>query len=233
MKINQLLVNTAIVVILGVVFYGTSMLISNFTAGRQDTFSQDRQMAERFLEEQNWLDASPHLIRLTEADPYNGYAFYSLAVSYYNLRRNVKQQISQLHEEQTDEIDLDLLVTLEENFRNFDNLCLDAFEKSTGFLRYRRLALLNLALLRVEREEWLPAIDYLEQFVSEGYFTNRGLDSFQSLGRGGEQVIDDETIPESETKLHRFAKFWEVIDKEKELRGSNYSLPQLPPRRGS
>ncbi len=228
MKIRQLLINLVVAVALGLVFYTSSLLIGNFTSGKQDTFSEDRQLADRYLDQQNWLDASRHLLRMSETDPYNGYAFYNLAVCFYSLRQNVKRQIDQVKEAQSADVDLDLMESLEDSYRNFDELCLNSFQRAAQFLRYRRLALLNLAMLSVEREEWEQAIYNLEQFVDEGFFTSRGLDEFRSLGRGGRQVIDDDTNPISETRLHYFERFWDVVEKEVELRGFTLSPLQVP-----
>ena len=230
MKIRQLLINLVVAMALGLVFYVSTLLIGNFTTGEQNTFSEDRRLADQYLDQQNWQDASRHLLRLSEADPYNGYAFYNLAVCYYSLRQKAKRDINQLKEEQAADVDLDLIESLEENFRNFDQLCRISFRRATEFLRYRRLALLNLALISVDREEWEEAIDNLEQFVDEGYFTSRGLDAFQSLGQGGRRMIDDQTGPISESRLHRFPRFWEVVEKEVELRGFNLSPLEVFPR---
>ena len=104
-------------------------------------------------------------------------------------------------------------------------------EKSSEYPLYRRRSLYFLALINADRGELETALEFLQEFVEDGYWLDDGLANVWQFGRGGKVMTyrDAEITPA--TRLHQFSRFWELVDQEYLARLENFPM-DYPPREG-
>jgi tetratricopeptide (TPR) repeat protein len=201
-------------------FCGT-FYVSTFMWGKVDekppsdtNFSKARVAADDFVSSRRWEMAADRYKRMTEEDPYNGYAWYRLGTSYNNVRFESQSEIRV--ENQSLSPSAQQIEHLKELIAKYDQLALEAHETARKFLRYRSKSLFQLAIIHSDLLDYEASLECLREFVEGGYWTGHGLDSVSRLGAGGRAMMEQEVLVNSRTRLHAFEEFWELVDKERQ-----------------
>lgn len=205
-------------------FCGT-FYVSTFMWGKVDekppsdsNFSKSRVAADDFVSSRRWEMAAARYKRMTEQDPYNGYAWYRLGTSYNNVRFESQYQIRV--EEESASPSAKNVERLQELIAKHDKLALEAHDTAKNFLRYRSKSLFQMAIIYADLADYEASLKCLREFVEGGYWTFRGLDSVQRLGVGGRAMNDQEILVSSRTRLHALEEFWELVDMELQQQNS-------------
>lgn len=209
-----------ILAILCSAFYAMLMMVGQMNDQQNSLFSRNRIMADRFFRAQQWPAAAKHYELLLEEDPFNGLAWNCLAHSRLASRIELEDEINDalaasMNPEQMEVLYLEAK-TLEEQ-------AIAAYENAVKFLRYRRRSLFNMAHALVFKGNWESAMDCLDQFLDEGYFTDQGFDMFRHLGRGGQEMVDAAPEEDRTVRLHQFKRFWEIVERESSLRKRSFT----------
>lgn len=216
MNLNRVFRDGGILLILCLAFYAMAAAVSQLRDDEENRlFSKTRIRADRAFKAKQWPEAIEYYRALTEEDPYNGLAWNSMAYAYLACRLELDDAIEEALEDPDAE---EHLAELYRQAREYEDQTIEAYEKSTQFLRYRRRSLLNLTLAYILRSDWELAMDCLESYLNEGYFTNQGIASFRQYGRGGPQMVDAEIEDPQRVRLHQFPRFWELVERENKLR---------------
>jgi tetratricopeptide (TPR) repeat protein len=198
-------------------FCGT-FYVSTFMWGKVDNkppldtnFSSSRMSADEFIKTRQWEMAADRYKRMTESDPFNGYAWYRLGTCYNNLRFETQYQIRM--ERESPSPSAKKIESWIEDVANYDLSALEAHRRAREFLRYRGKSLYQMAIIHADRSEYSAALEILQEFIDNGHWTFNGLDKIDRLGAGDRSVVQNEEA-NSITRLHAFEKFWELVDKE-------------------
>jgi tetratricopeptide (TPR) repeat protein len=192
-------------------FYFSANAIDGFVESDDRVFSRDRRLADQYFDDRNWEQASFHFQRLTEQDKFNGYAWFQLAVCQLGLRAEIVSEAAAKRVNGATEEELE---TLELKQSQIEDQVVDSLLQASKFLRHRRRSLVNLAIIYTGRKEWDTAIGYLETYVKEGNLLTRSLEHISSLGIGGKSMVDEPLDENPDVGLHRFPRFWELVELE-------------------
>ena len=216
---------TIVLLLCGVFFYSAKTL-TPAESFEEQAFSSDRTLADHYLTERKWSLADTHFEKLTDKDPFNGYAWFNRALCNFWIRAELLEEINQKTASgETSETDL---AALQEKLQTLEEKLIYLFEQSSEFLRHRRRSLVNLAVLHADREEWEKSLDCLELYVSERNLLSRTLQNFNAFGSGGKAMIGTE--PNQTSRLHCFPRFWKIVDDELDYYEQR-PLPTSPPFR--
>ncbi len=225
MKLKRIIRDVLVLALLCGSFYASTIVVGQFESehvNQKDTnFSDERLEGDKLSLEEDWVESAKRYRRITEADPFNGYAWRRLGRCYSIIRSNQKKEINAEEsaeapsERKLDELKASLLAT--------DQLALKAWEKAREHPRYRRVALFQLAVIRAGRSELEESLALLEEFVvTEGYIVQQNLYLYREFGNSKIVKKSNETDFEAEHKdaigLHQFARFWEIAKHESEFR---------------
>jgi len=182
-------------------------------ADGDSSFTPARVEADRLVKNMEWEDASSIFKNMTVKDPFDGYAWYRLGVSYVRCRQAIQREIElqQSHEAPANQIE-----PLELRRVEYDRLAIEALTKCREFLRYRGNATLQLAVVFAQRLEYEKSLDLLQEFVDEGNWIYNGIGNIPEFGVGDYSVVFDPTLVTPETGLHQFRRFWEIARQEYE-----------------
>lgn len=200
----------------------------------EQNYSTVRMEAEQSVQLRHWDDAVDRLKKMIEADPYNGYAWDQLAVSYLSLRREAKRELEgesggplPMSDQQISEIN--------QRIQKYEDLSIETLEKTREFLRYRLRATINLAVLYAERDDLERAMERLEEYVTEGGWLDipPGIDKVPQLGSGGPEMTKPIAFVTSRVRLHQFPRFWELVEIERATRSVESVPRQIQPTMGA
>jgi len=175
-------------------------------------FSPVRKRADKYVAKKDWGSAIKEYEKLIEQDPYNGHAWYRLGSLLLRTRTDAMFELSSLEEEGAG------TRAANDASKRIENSSARAYEvlsELTRFARYRRDALIQLAILECDRGEHDAALDYLEEFIGRGYSTRRGLDTLIALGEGSENEVWIATRVPSNVRLHQHRRFWGLVRRER------------------
>ena len=206
-------------------FYFLSVMISRLDKEpvSNSDFSDARKRADISMKKQDWETASADFLSLTEKDPYNGHAWYKFASSLDNQRNQVFQalqevvvEISEAQESNASTEEFEQLADqLRADHKRISVEAKKAFKRAKEFARYRGNSLLHLAAIESYEGNNVESLDYLSQFVGNGNYTHKGLQSYGVFGVGGpEQATSPTSDEELLVRLHAEPEFWEIVDKE-------------------
>ncbi|MEL7496019.1 MAG: hypothetical protein AAFN77_00310 [Planctomycetota bacterium] len=191
-------------------------IVNNLESSETDDpndFSVHRVRADEFKKQKDWDAAKEHLKSLIARDPFDGRAQFEYAATLYKQR-------SILIDEYDDLVDLnrhesDEGTELLKKIEDYNNLSTNELIKAKAFARYRGRALLFLAVVQAEREDWEQTLNFLEEFVDSGNYTYDGLREARVFGSGGEDMTDFDAKITGDTKLHADSRFWDICRREK------------------
>lgn len=222
MTLNRIFRDLGILAILCLAFYAMAAAVNQLKDGGEDQiFSRARLQADKHFIEKEWLSAIEYYRLLVQEDPYNSLAWHNIAYSYLMLRLGMDEQIKEARDRGASE---EQLASLAEQAVSFEDGAIEGYSRSKEFLRYRRRSLLNLAMVYVFRSQWDLAMDQLDAYLEEGSFTNQGLDFIRQFGTGGPRMVGADLDEEerSKVRLHQFARFWELVDRENDSRDKSF-----------
>ena len=129
-------------------------------------FSDERQTADRAARSQDWLTAAENFKVLTERDPFNSYAWYSLGdckwMQSNSIQSELKRERSALEPNQA-RID-----ELHRQLREIGMSAIEDFEKAMESGRYRLIAGQYIAAVHVALDENDKALEMLEKCLDDG-----------------------------------------------------------------
>ena len=186
-------------------------------------FSETRKRADVSMRNQDWKSATADFRSLTRKDPYNGHAWYRCASSLNAQRHQVYQSLQEALAETSQAQESSgltgesekLLSELRADLDRISAEAKDAFKKAKEFARYRGNSLLHLAAIESREGNKAMSLEYLSQFVGNGNYTRRGLESYRDFGVGGPEFANS-AAPDGnlDVRLHAEPKFWEIVRKE-------------------
>ncbi len=212
---KRILRDALILILVCGVFYLTARAVTTLSNTDEKPFSEDRMLADQYLGERNWPQAAVHFSKLTDRDPYNGYAWFSQASCYVWIRNELLDEVRQLKENGGTEAEIQALT---DKLTETEDKLLGLLDQSMDFLRYRKRAMINKSVVLVARKQWDPAMDLLQAYLEGGDFVNRTLESMSGFGRGGREMSGRDPETEENAKLHCFPRFWELVELEFEIR---------------
>lgn len=213
---KRILRDGSILLLLGAVFFVSASAIDRLNASGDGAFSKDRQLADEYFAEHKWDKASFHFQRLAEQDPYNSYAWYYQAVCQFWIRSDYETELQTKTESAAPE---DELRNLRDKISEAEERALRYFSEASKFFRHRKRSLVNLAMIRASRQEFAEALKHLEIYVNEGHLLTRSLENIAALGVGGRDKVNQDPSEFPRARLHRFQEFWDLVDKENQIRG--------------
>ncbi len=221
MKLRRFLRDVAVLISFCGAFYLLITFVNRLDGGTPDDvtdFSVAREQADSFAKDQDWNSAADKYRKLTEQDPYNGYAWERYASCYYSLRFGAVKDLEEL--EQAGEKDSAKLDDARSRITKYGDKSYEILIKLREFARFRGFALLRMAVISTYREDYELALELLQGFVDGGNNTQLGLSEYSQFGRGGEKILmPGAEIPEN-CRLHYYPKFWEIVEKERQNRSS-------------
>ena len=204
-------------------FYFLTVMMSRLDKDPVDNsdFSATRKRADVSRRNHDWQSASAGYRRLAEKDPYNGHAWFWCAKSYDNQRAEVYQALqaaladAEAQESSGSAGTSGPVDDLRAERERLTDLAKNAFQKAKEFARYRADSLLYLAAIESYEGNNTASLDYLDQFVSSGEHTSRGLGRYRAFGIGGPEYASP-AAPDgnANVRLHAEPKFWEIVRKE-------------------
>ena len=203
-------------------FYVSTLVVGHFEEKEKpqpNNFSASRIEGDECVRVANWEDAVPIFKKLTEEDPFNGYAQFRLSSSYRFIWQGIVQKINK--EKESGNSAEQTLKDLEQQRQFFEKLALESNEKTSEFLRYRGPALYQLAMIYASRNEFEKALTLLDEFVNDGNWVYNGITNIEELGIGGQDMVSSEPTSNPKVRLHQFEKFWELARKENTSRLKN------------
>jgi len=224
MNLKRVVRDGTVVALLCAIFYFSASAIDKIRKPEDRAYSLDRRLAEQYFASRKWAAAAVHFAKLTEEDRFNGYAWFHQAICHLSMRNEVVEDFKVLRESGAAQPELDQLILKQTEFEDQAIRCL---QESSKFLRHRRRSLVNMAVVYVGREEWGNALKLLTTYIDEGNMLIRTLENIGGLGIGGRSMIGQDPEDHPDAKLHRFAEFWKLVDREDEIRGSN--VESIPP----
>ena len=210
-------------------FYLLTVLVSRIE-GESTTdatdFSPVRKRANVLFYDKDWPAAQIEFKKLTEQDPFNGYAWDGYSRCLWEVRRAAIVDLVKLagtNPPSSENIELDPKIA------GLTEQTTEVLLNVKKFARYRSSALLRLAALECDRGNYDEAMDFLEEFVGRGYRTQRGLEWIENYGKGGSSQVVltfpsfrlDRSISlvsfpsDAESRLHQDPRFWELVRRER------------------
>ena len=188
------------------------------SSNQETDFSIARKRADFHLNRKDWNSAAAEFRNLTTLDPYDGHAWFNYAYCYYYLRYNAIKKLNKLAAVANPDPYL-IEVAMEEVRYNTDQAH-GALLRAKDFARYREQALLRLAIIETARNNYTVALDFLEEYIDEGYFTKEGLDRYVEFG--ALELAKGSTRNKSTLGvwLHGESRFWDLVRREAKLRQS-------------
>ena len=178
-------------------------------------FSPLRIRADRFEDKNDWGSAIIEFEKLTEVDPYNGYAWNRLGSLLLKTKRDAIGQWDELDSNQREST---AAIEISKRIEETTNRTAGVFDELSKFARYRPYALLQLAVLECDRNNHDEALDKLEEFVARGYTTGNGLSNALAFGVGPENAVWVATRVPENVRLHQYRRFWSLVRRENERR---------------
>ena len=202
-------------------FCGVFFLMTSFVGGLDGTaeegsdFSSARKQADVSQQSRDWPTAASDYKTLAELDPFNGPAWYRCANSLSNQRNVLLSRLKEDREKSALEKEI---AVLQQEIKAISAEAREAYLKSKEFARFRRSSLFMLAAIDAYDGNNDDALDFLEEFVDQGYVTDRGLQVYGFLGYGGAAYASPaaEVDPGTDrsVRLHAEPRFWEIVRKE-------------------
>lgn len=218
MNWKRIVRDTSILLLMCGTFYVSSIVIGQLDADtetEESSFTQERLKTDKLIDQADWEPASEVLKDMTVKDPYDGYAWYRLGVSYLHQRMDTQDEIDFRANAGATKLELE---PLELQLAVLDRQAIETLEKSKTFLRYRGKSILHLACVFAQRNEFETAMDHLQTFVDEGNRVYNGLAQMPELGEGGTDAYFDPSTVTPDTRLHQFHRFWRIVRQEYHLR---------------
>jgi tetratricopeptide (TPR) repeat protein len=153
-------------------------------------FSPARKRANLLVNSKDWSAASIEFKKLTEQDPFNGYAWEGYSTSLWEIRRSSINELKNLT--RSNALDTEKENELDRQIAELNDQIRQVLLQVKKFARYRYSALLRLAALECERGNYDEAMDFLEEFVGRGYQTKRGLHWIENFGSSDVATIDQD-----------------------------------------
>ncbi len=231
-------------------FYLLTVFVSRLDASGLDDgsdFSVARQQADEFWTNRDYASAADEYEKLTEADPFNGHAWHTQALCYYNMRSAVLDEIRteqnglaklevakrglysvrELYTKPDFEFDdSPRVLELKAKIKSLNEKARPIFLRAKEFARFRGSAALYLAVIESYEGNNEKALDLLQEYVDLGLFTQGdGLDRYAAFGVGGDATINNKKS--SRTRLHCEPRFWDVVAQEslnKQRSGGAYQV---------
>lgn len=175
-------------------------------------FSLDRVKANRSQNRKDWETARLNLTRILDRDPHDGRAQFELASTFYRQRNNLISDMNELIDLGKQESEEGL--RMQANIQELSQQTVEELTKAKRFARYRGRALLILAVISAEGQNWDATLAHLEEFVDTGNYTFDGLKDARIFGYGGESMagLGAKTTPF--TRLHAEPRFWDICRRE-------------------
>lgn len=223
------------VVVLGLFcgfFYTSTIVVGQFEKEeelqKKTNFTQDRLEGDRLARDNNWFDSAKYYQKIIETDPYNGFAWNQLARCYSHIRIEKQQEI--VAEQNLETPSEAKIGELQEIVKDHEQLAIDAWNEVREHPRHRRAALFNLAVIYSDRDKYEDSLACLEEFVDRGFYVN-DLSKFRQFGESQQVPAsrDQNRVPKNGTKLHQFEKFWEITQRESDIRRENVRKFQIRP----
>ena len=156
-------------VIVGLVV-GLNFLRQRFAATVDDSsasaFSTERQIADRAARDQDWFTAAANFKILTERDPFNGYAWYSLGDCKWMQSNPIQAELKR--ERSVPEPNQARIDELHRQLREIGMSAIEHFEKAMESGRYRLMAGQYIAAVHVALNENDNALEMLEKCLDDG-----------------------------------------------------------------
>ncbi len=233
MRVKRFFRDFAVLLLFCGAFYLLTSVLSRLDSETVDDsdFSDERKRADVSMKKQDWEAASVDYLALTEKDPYNGHAWYRSGSSFNFQREHLFLRMRAVRADARDQQEgsgaedmapetIELLEELQAELDDLSEKAKDAFKKSKEFARYRADSLLKLAAIESYQGNNAQSLGYLEEFVENGSYTQRGLAHYRVFGSGGSIFTSPTAILDGyPIRLHAEPKFWEIVRKE----GFNHS----------
>lgn len=129
-------------------------------------FSPERQLADRALRRQDWATAVENFRLLTEKDPYNGYAWFSLGEAVWNQGIPIRSELIRVSRSTVP--DPNRFAELNGQLADVGREAITYFEKARETARYRLTAGKKIAAIYVSIGERQKAVDILVGCVEDG-----------------------------------------------------------------
>ena len=226
MKLKRFLRDFAVLAGFCGAFYLLTTVMSGLDEEQVDDsdFSVIRKRADVSLKNRDWETASTNYLSLAQKDPYNGHAWYRCARSFKNQRDQIFLKLLAVKADaeeagtQSDEAQAEterLVESLRDELDGLGGRAKDAFRKAKEFARYRADSLLHLAALESYDGNNSLSLEYLDEFVDNGSYTQQGLAAYRAFGTGGPSytspIVGSDAVG---VRLHAEPKFWEIVRKE-------------------
>ena len=237
MKLKRLVRDTCVLIAFCGAFYLLTVFVSRLDASGLDDgsdFSVARQQADEFWTNRDYASAADEYKKLTEADPFNGHAWHTRALCYYNMRSATLDEIrteqfelaraeagkrglssvGQLYAKPDFEFtDSPRVLELKAKIKSLNEKARPIFLRAKEFARFRGNAALYLAVIESYEGNNEKALDLLEEYVELGLFTQGdGLDRYSAFGVGGDATINNKKS--SRTRRHCEPRFWDIVARE-------------------
>lgn len=129
-------------------------------------FSNERQTADRAARDQDWFTATENFKVLTERDPYNSYAWYSLGDCKWMQSNPIRAELKQ--ERMAAEPNMVRIAELQLQLREIGLAAIANFKKAMESGRYRLMAGQYVAAIHVALGENDEALEMLEKCLDDG-----------------------------------------------------------------
>lgn len=190
MKLKRLVRDTCVLIAFCGAFYLLTVFVSRLDASGLDDgsdFSVARQQADEFWTNRDYASAADEYKKLTEADPFNGHAWHTRALCYYNMRSATLDEIrteqfelaraeagkrglssvGQLYAKPDFEFtDSPRVLELKAKIKSLNEKARPIFLRAKEFARFRGNAALYLAVIESYEGNNEKALDLLEEYVS-------------------------------------------------------------------
>jgi cytochrome c-type biogenesis protein CcmH/NrfG len=137
--------------------------------------SSERQVADSAMQRRSWTIAHENLELLVQNDPYNGYAWYHLGLSRWNLCRPLLEARTQ--ELGATPVNSDRLAEINEQLQIGIRDAREALTKALESAKYRNSARYLLAVIHVAQGEVEEAVRELHMALDDGFVRRGGVDS--------------------------------------------------------
>ncbi len=144
-------------------------------AEHPDRQSRDRQLADLAFRRENWNQAHEYYVKLTQRDPYSGYAWYMAGICLWNQSYFLQETLAEeLKNESPDEAKID---SLRAQLTEIGNRAFSTLEHALDWSRYRNTARVAMAAIATTLEQHDQAIELLSAAIEDGYLRRSGLQS--------------------------------------------------------
>ncbi len=211
MKLKRISRDIMVLLLFSGLFYVSSVVVGQLEGGQQEEkndFSVERIKGDQKIRAKQWSSAAEQYRKLTEADPFNGYAWVRLGKSYNEMRLRVSEQMDA---EKRLDANSQRIAELEAEFVSLNQQAIEAYSEARQHPRYRAYALFWLAVFYADQADFENSLSCLEEFVDRGFICYYELNRYSYFGESKDGV---------KSRLHQYDKFWELVTKHSETKSA-------------